>query len=81
MNNSVSYDEVARFEQSAAQSTDDSLPPGFPGHFTQWSGDNVDHNVCSLDGQDDNLHEMGIISMSVASDMVAYGSMAGELVT
>ena len=73
---SVLYDEVARFKLSAAQSTDGVSPPGFPDHFTQWSGDNVDHNVCSLDSQDDNLHAMGIISMSVASDMVAYGSMA-----
>ena len=42
---SISYDEVTRFKQSAAQHTDNVLPPSFPLYFTQRSGDNVDHNV------------------------------------
>ena len=35
--------------------------PGLtPGHFVQYVADNVDHNVCTLDGQN-TFHGMGII--------------------
>ena len=30
-----------------------------PGHFVQYVADNVDHNVCTLDGQN-TFHGMGI---------------------
>ena len=33
------------------------------GLFLQYSADNVDHNVCSIDGYG-TFHEMGIISMT-----------------
>jgi hypothetical protein len=35
-----------------------------PMSFTQWSADNVDHNVATLDDLG-TFHGMGIISMSV----------------
>lgn len=60
---SVSYDEVVRYKQSVVQCDVDQSPAAFPASFTQWSGDNVDHNVNTLDGLG-SLHGMGIISMS-----------------
>ncbi len=50
---SISYDEVVRYKQSVIQSEtlENLLSEYFPGTFTQWVGDNVDHNVLSLDGQ------------------------------
>ena len=35
----------------------------FPGTFTQWVADNVDHNVASIDGNN-SLHGVGIIAIS-----------------
>jgi len=61
----VSYDEVNRYKQSFMQSGVDDLPQSFPASFTQFSGDNVDHQsvslwswCSSLDGDDfhDNAH-------------------------
>jgi len=60
---SVSYDEVYRYKQCVVQSTVDDTPHQFPLSFTQFSGDNVDHNVCTLDGTG-SFHGMGIISMT-----------------
>lgn len=60
---SVSYDEVTRFKQSVIQSPHDNLPKTYPNCFTQFAADNVDHNVCTLDGLG-TFHGMGIISMS-----------------
>ena len=47
---SVTPDEVVRYKQSLVQIEDDSLPASGPDYFTQWSGDNVDHNVATVDG-------------------------------
>jgi hypothetical protein len=41
------------------------LPCSFPDGFTQWSGDNVDHDVNSLDGSG-AVHAMGILSMTTS---------------
>ena len=35
----------------------------FPAMFTQWVGDNVDHNVASLDGNG-SLHGMELIAIA-----------------
>ena len=37
-----------------------------PGSFCQWSADNVDHNILSIDGKG-YLHSMGIIVSSTSS--------------
>ena len=66
---SISPDEVTRFKQSVVQMPDENLPPGSPDFFTQWSGDNVDHNVATIDGLG-TFHGMGIISMSVEAPCV-----------
>ena len=60
---SVSYDEVNLYKQSVVQSQIPDLPQSYPDSFTQWSADNVDHNVVTLDGSN-TFHGMGIISMS-----------------
>ena len=68
---SISYDEVNRYKQSVIQSEslDSLLAEYFPGTFTQWVADNVDHNVASLDGNS-SLHGMGIIAISTPKDNV-----------
>ena len=48
------------FKESAAVS--DSMEATETEHFTQWVGDNVDHNIRTLTGKG-TLHGMGIISM------------------
>ena len=62
---SISYDKVVRYKQSVIQSEtlENLLSEYIPGTFTQWVGDNVDHNVLSLDGQV-SFHGMGIIAAS-----------------
>ena len=36
------------------------LKTNMNGSFSQWSADNVDHNVCTIDGKS-TLHGMGIV--------------------
>jgi len=77
---SVSPDEVNRFKQSVTQSADGNLPDGGTDVFTQWSADNVDHNIITLDGQG-TFHGMGLISMSVrnsVADVVPYGGFSDK---
>jgi len=58
-----SYDEITRFKQSVVQCEDD-VPVSYGlDSFTQFAADNIDHNVCTIDGFD-TFHGMGIISMS-----------------
>ena len=58
----VSMEEVTRYKQSVMMydSYDNEIGK-LEGSFTQWSADNVDHNVKTLDGKG-SLHGMGIIS-------------------
>ncbi|KAG1647735.1 hypothetical protein GQR58_030367 [Nymphon striatum] len=63
-----SYREVSRFKQSSMATEDASevavtLPPG---SFAQYVADNVDHNLCTLDGKK-TFHGMGIIQVSTNS--------------
>lgn len=66
---SISSDEVTRYKQSVIQSEslENLLSEYFPGTFTQWVADNVDHNVDTLDGQG-TFHGMGIIAVSSPRD-------------
>ena len=48
------------------------MPPSFPSVFTQWSGDNVDHNMVTLDGIG-NFHGMGCVSMSITLNRLPLG--------
>src|SRR6218665_703981 len=60
---SISYNEVNVYKQSVMQNQTPDFPQSHPDRFTQWSGDNVDHNINTLDGSG-TFHGMGIISMS-----------------
>lgn len=66
---SVSYSEVTRFKQSAVIEEDAStILQSIPcGTFTQFVGDNVDHNICTLDGKR-TFHGMGILAASTNKD-------------
>ena len=66
---SASYSEVTRFKQSAVIEEDtSSILHSIPcGTFTQFVGDNVDHNICTLDGKR-TFHGMGILAASTYKD-------------
>ena len=56
----ISLSEITRFKQSVMTKNDSNVEVVLNGSFTQWVTDNVDRNVCTLDGKD-TFHEMGII--------------------
>ena len=68
----VSYDEMTGYKQSVMRSDVDNLPPCFPSHFTQFSGDNVNHQTVTLDGCG-TFHGMGVISMTTPCSPVTGG--------
>lgn len=56
-----SMNEVTRYKQSVMENDSyDSEFSKLAGSFSQWSADNVDHNVRTLDGKG-SLHGMGIV--------------------
>jgi len=57
----VSYTEVKKFEMSAAMTQGTDIPGITQEHFVQYVADNVDHNVCTLDGLG-TFHGMGTIA-------------------
>ena len=61
----ISYSEVNRFKKSvvANQPMGNSVINSYPKVFTQFAGDNVDHNIRTLDGSG-TFHGMGIIAIS-----------------
>ena len=66
---SVSYDEVTRFKRNVIknESITEYIKENLAGSFGQWSGDNVDHDFCTLDGKR-TLHGMGVVlSMTPAN--------------
>ena len=63
---SVLYNEVNRFRQAVVQSESieqQLLPETFPGSFSQWVADNVDHNLASIDGCG-SFRGMGVMVIS-----------------
>ncbi|KAJ8875549.1 hypothetical protein PR048_023444 [Dryococelus australis] len=62
---SVSYDEVQRFVKSSVGNEDQTVTL-LPGHFCQWVGDNIDHNIATINGHN-TFHGMGIIMCSTGS--------------
>ena len=61
----ISYSEVNRFKKSvvANQPMGNSVINSYPKVFTQFAGDNVDHNIKTLDGSG-TFHGMGVIAIS-----------------
>ena len=77
---SITYDEIVRFRQCAMPSTNEPPPLHlFPTSFTQWVGDNVDHNTATLDGRG-TFHGMGLIAISTHSSN-AINPMQEEAIT
>jgi hypothetical protein len=64
----LSYDETVRYKQSVmmVQNPEKPQQDAFPSAFTQWVGDNVDHNIRTLDGLG-TFHGMGVIAVSTAA--------------
>lgn len=61
----LGVEEVTRYKQSVVEneSVTDFLSTVLPGAFTQWSADNVDHNVRTIDGKG-TFHGMGLVCCS-----------------
>ena len=57
----ASYKTVQKYERSAAVTQGTEIPGYTPGHFVQYSTDNVDHNLRTLDGTG-TFHGMGNIA-------------------
>ena len=59
---SISSDGVTRYKQLLIfnEIVLGFLKTNLNGTFSQWSADNVDHNVCTIDGKS-TLHDMGIV--------------------
>ena len=55
-----SYSEVKRFERNAAQAHGTDIS-NLTSEFVQYAADNVDHNLCTLDGNG-TFHGMGMIA-------------------
>lgn len=58
---SCSYSEIQNYQRSAATQSGTEIPGYIPGHFIQYTADNVDHNVRTLDGSG-TFHGMGTIA-------------------
>jgi len=57
------YDELIRFQQSVVKCDSEGCVPPYPVCYTQFVADNVNHNVCTLDGLN-TFHGMWTISVS-----------------
>ena len=70
---SCSSDEVTRYKQCVVsnENINDFLKVALQGNFSQWSADNVDHRVCSIDGKGD-LHGMGIVISTTGSSTTPF---------
>ena len=72
---SNTVDEVTRYKQSVVCNDDpnDFIKRAMQGCFGQWSADNVDHNVRTLDGKG-TLHGMGIELSTTGANVAAASS-------
>ena len=59
---SISYLEVTRLKYSVLATKDTGAEGALNGVFTQWVADNIDHNICAVDGKS-TLHGMWVISV------------------
>ena len=86
----VSPSEITRFKQSVMANDDSSTEVVLDGSFTQWVADNIDHNICTLDGEN-TFHGMGIIAAGIINPVnvdnkqrikrIRYGLKAAEIVS
>lgn len=64
---SCSYAEVRKFRYCATISKDQNEQPVLQNLVTKFVADNVDHNLCTIDGKG-TFHGMGMISIDSASE-------------
>jgi len=62
---SISYDEVNKYKQSSLFESCSADLQQNPCRFLQWAADNIDHNLCTLDGLK-SVHVTGAIAMSTS---------------
>ena len=62
-----------KFEQNAAHSHGTDIPNLTTQQFVQYAADNVDHNICTLDGHG-TFHGMGMIAA------VTPGTRSGQAI-
>ena len=67
----IGSDEVTCYKQSIVENENvtDFLCENLSGSFTQWSADNADHNLCTLDGKG-TFHAMGIIASTTGANEI-----------
>jgi len=63
---SISPSEITLFKQSVMDNKDSNAEIVLKGSFAQWVADNVDHDVCTLDGKN-TFHGMGIIAAGIVN--------------
>ena len=86
----ISPSEITPFKQSVMANNDSNVEVVLNDSFTQWTADNVDPNVCTLNGKD-TFPGMGIIVDGMISPMnvdnqqrikrIRYGLKAEEIVS
>ena len=86
----ISPSEITPFKQSVMANNDSNVEVRLNDSFTQWTADNVDPNVCTLNGKD-TFPGMGIIMDGMISPMnvdnqqrikrIRYGLKAEEIVS
>ena len=59
---SISYDEITGFKHSVLVHEDEDPESLLDGVYTQWVSDNVDHNICTIDGKE-TFHGTGVIAI------------------
>ena len=66
-----SYSEVTRFESNAACTRSDNMIGSIDGGVCVFAGDNVDHNVATLNGEG-SFHGMGMIAAVTPANSKSY---------
>ena len=59
---SISYEEITRYKHSVSSSEEEWIKNLLDGKFTHWIGENIDHNIQTIDGKN-TFGGMGIITV------------------
>ena len=63
---STSYEQITSYKYSAIASEEEGVENLLDVKFTQWIGDNIDHNIQTIDGKN-TFHGMGIIAVGTTA--------------
>ena len=75
---SISYDEITRFKHSVLVHEDEDPESLLDGVYTQWVSDNVDHNICTIDGKR-TCHGMGVIAIGTRKTTNQQQKESGQI--